>query len=264
MGELVFIGLGLYDEKDISLKGLEAAKKCEVVFAEFYTAKLTGTSVSKIEKLIGKGIEVLDREKFEKGDLIIEAAREKKVGVLVAGDPMTATTHISLRMKAKGEGIESKIIPGASIITSAPALLGLQIYKFGRTASLPFPKEGFFPTSPYDIVKENLENDLHTLILLDIDEHTEKYMWANEGLKLLLEMEDDRKEEVISQGTLVCVLGSVGSEKPIARAGFLKDLLEEYFGEGLHCLIIPGKLHFTEAESLVELTGAPKEILEEA
>ncbi|UCG68395.1 MAG: diphthine synthase [Thermoplasmata archaeon] len=263
MGELVFIGLGLYDERDISIRGLETAKECDVLFAEFYTARLTGTSVSKIEKLIGKRIEVLDRKVFEKGDVIIEAAREKKVGVLVTGDPMTATTHVSLRMRAKGEGIESRIIPGASIITSAPGLLGLHIYKFGKTASLPFPQEGYFPTSPYDIVKKNLENGMHTLILLDIDDHTEKYMRANEGLSLLLDMEEDRKEAVISQRTLVCVLGSVGSERPMVRAGLVKDLLQEDFGEGLHCLIIPGKLHFAEAESLVEFAGAPKEILED-
>ena len=43
VGSLVFIGLGLYDEKDISLKGIEEIKNSELVFAEFYTAKLMGT-----------------------------------------------------------------------------------------------------------------------------------------------------------------------------------------------------------------------------
>ena len=35
------------------------------------------------------------------------------------------------------------------------------------------------------------------------------------------------------------------------------------FGEGLHSLIIPGKLHFMEAEALVEFGGAPEEIIQE-
>jgi diphthine synthase len=257
MGEIVFIGLGLFDERDISLKGLEVAKSCDVLFAEFYTASLTGTTQSKIEELVEKTIEILDREEMEKGDAIMEAARRKKVGVLVAGDPMTATTHLSLRLRAKQEGIKTNIIPGASIITSAPALSGLHIYKFGKTTSLPFPKEKYFPMSPYDVIKRNLKNELHTLILLDIDENAKKFMRANEGLKLLLEIEKERKEGVISADILVCVLGSVGSEEPIVRAGFLKN-----FGEGLHCIIIPGKLHFMEAEALVEFAGAPKEILE--
>jgi diphthine synthase len=262
MGEIVFIGLGLYDEKDISLKGLEAAKDCDLLFAEFYTAKLTGTSVPEVEQMVGKSIDVLDRKEFEKGDVIIMVARDSKVGVLVAGDPMSATTHVSLRLRAKEEGIETRIIPGASIVTSAPGLCGLHIYKFGKIASLPYPQEGYFPTSPHEIISENLKNGMHTLVLLDIDEHAGKFMRGGEALKLLLKMEEEKGDGVIVDGTLVCVLGRVGSDDPVFRAGFIMDLVKEDFGEGLHCLIIPGKLHFMEAEALVELGGAPREILD--
>jgi diphthine synthase len=262
MGEIVFIGLGLYDKKDISVKGLESAKDCDVLFAEFYTAKLTGTTVPELEQMVGKSIDVLDREIFEKGDIIILAARDSKVGVLVAGDPMSATTHVSLRLRAKEEGIDTRIIPGASIVTSAPGLSGLHIYKFGKVASLPFPKEGYFPTSPYEIIMENQNGGMHTLVLLDIDKDNERYMRGGEALNLILKMEEEKGDGVIMDDTLVCVLGSVGSDDPGFRAGFIKDLVKEDFGEGLHCLIIPGKLHFIEAEALVELGGAPKEILD--
>jgi diphthine synthase len=34
------VGLGLYDEKDITVKGLEIVKKCERVYLENYTAIL--------------------------------------------------------------------------------------------------------------------------------------------------------------------------------------------------------------------------------
>lgn len=37
---LFFIGLGLGDEKDITVKGLEAVKSCEKVFLEGYTSIL--------------------------------------------------------------------------------------------------------------------------------------------------------------------------------------------------------------------------------
>jgi diphthine synthase len=262
MGEIIFIGLGLYDAKDISVKGLETAKECDSLFAEFYTARLSGTSTSEIQELVGKEIEVLDRERFEQGDVIINAAKENKVGVLVAGDPMTATTHVSLRLRARNEGIKTGIIHGASILSSAPGICGLHIYKFGKTASLPFPKENYFPTSPYDIIKKNFEDGMHSLVLLDIDEHAEKYMRAGEALQLLVKMEEERGEGVIGKQTLLCVLGSVGSKDPVVRAGYFKDLVGGDFGEGLHCLIIPGKLHFMEAEALVELGGAPKEIIE--
>ena len=262
MRELIFIGLGLYDERDISVKGLEAARGCDSLFAEFYTAKLTGTSIEILQKTIGKEVTVLNREDFERGDIIIEAANNENVGILVAGDPMTATTHIALRLRAEKEGIKTRVVPAASIITAAPALLGLHIYKFGRTTTLAYPKENFFPTSPYDVIKDNLENDLHTLVLLDIDEEKKQYMRGNDALELFLRMEEERKEGVFSRDTLICVLGNVGSDDPVVRAGFVKDLLEGDFGKGLHCLIIPGKLHFMEAEALGEFGGGPREILD--
>jgi diphthine synthase len=37
---LTFIGLGLFDENDISLKGFEAIKESDLVYAEFYTSCL--------------------------------------------------------------------------------------------------------------------------------------------------------------------------------------------------------------------------------
>lgn len=38
---LYFIGLGLGDAKDISVKGLEAIKRCKRVYLEAYTSLLT-------------------------------------------------------------------------------------------------------------------------------------------------------------------------------------------------------------------------------
>jgi len=37
---LFIIGLGLGDEKDITVKGLEAIKKCEKIYLEAYTSVL--------------------------------------------------------------------------------------------------------------------------------------------------------------------------------------------------------------------------------
>ena len=135
-GRLTFIGLGLYDEKDISLKGIEDIKNCDKVYAEFYTAKLTGTVTNKIEKTIGKTVEVLSREETEKGKKILEFAKDKNVVFLTCGDPMTATTHVDIRLRAIKMGIKTRIIHGGSIITAVPGLLGLQNYKFGRTTTL--------------------------------------------------------------------------------------------------------------------------------
>ena len=56
MPMLFFIGLGLYDELDISVKGLEAVRKADKVYAEFYTSRLMGASVQDLERLYGKKI----------------------------------------------------------------------------------------------------------------------------------------------------------------------------------------------------------------
>ena len=52
---LYLIGLGLNDEKDISVKGLEIIRKCDSVYLEDYTSKLN-TTVNKMERLYSKDI----------------------------------------------------------------------------------------------------------------------------------------------------------------------------------------------------------------
>jgi diphthine synthase len=254
---LTFIGLGLFDERDISLKGLDEIKNCDKVFAEFYTAKLTGTNIKKIEKIIGKSIEILSRDETEKGDLILDTANQKNVVFLSAGDPMTATTHVDLRLRAIKKGISTKIIHGSSIVTAVSGVLGLQNYKFGRTTTLAYPEKNYFPTSPYEVIKNNIKMDLHSLILLDIQEDNKKYMNANEGMKLLLKMEEKQNQGIISKKSIICVVAQAGSEKPVALADTIKNLIKRDFGPPLHSLVLPGKLHFLEIEALKLLAQLP-------
>jgi diphthine synthase len=259
-GKLTFIGLGLYDEKDISLKGVNEIKNCDKVYAEFYTAKLVGTNINKLERIIKKNIKILTREETEKGDNILNSAKNEKVAFLTCGDSMSATTHIDLRIRAISKGIKTKIIHGSSIITAVPGLLGLQNYKFGRTTTLAYPKENYFPTSPYDIIKNNKAMGLHTLVLLDIQANKDRYMTANEGMKLLLDIEKKRLENVITNESIICVVGLAGSSIPTVKAGKIGILKDEDFGKPLHSLVVPGVLHFMEIEALEILAGLPSNI----
>ncbi len=261
---LYFIGLGLYDEKDITLKGLETARKCDKIFAEFYTSLLAGTTIDRVEELIGKPIIRLSREdvelNFEK--IVLPEAKEKDVAFLTAGDPMVATTHSDLRIRAKKAGVESYVIHAPSIY-SAVGITGLQIYKFGKSATVAYPEKNWFPTSHYDVIRENRERGLHTLLFLDIKAEQNRYMTANEAMEILLKVEEMKKEEVFTPKTLVVVLARAGSLNPTIRAGYVKDMINEDFGRQPHVLIVPGRLHIVEAEYLVEFAGAPKEILDE-
>lgn len=256
-GKLTFIGLGLFDEKDVSIKGLEEIKKSDKVFTEFYTAKLVGTNIEKLENMFAKKIEILTREETEKGEIIINSALNQDVVFLTAGDSMTATTHVDLRLNAIKKGIKTKIIHGVSIATTVPGLLGLQNYKFGRTTTLAYPEKNYFPTSPYDVIKENQKIGLHTLVLLDIQADKNKYMTANEGLKYLMEMEETKQEKIFAEDSIFCVVARAGSDNPVVSAGVYRDLIEKDFGPPLHTIVIPGKLHFMEKEALEILAQLP-------
>ena len=135
---LCIIGIGLNDEKDISLKGLEVIKSSDLVYLENYTSILS-CSVERLEQLYGQEIILADREMVESKaeDTILKEAKTKNVAFLVVGDALTATTHVDLLLRAKKAGIETKIIHSSSVLT-AVAITGLQLYSFGKTASIPF------------------------------------------------------------------------------------------------------------------------------
>lgn len=253
---LVFIGLGLGDERDITIRGLEEAKTSDVVYAEFYTSKLPKLNLEKLEKLIGKEIIVLKRKNVEEeGEkIILEKARKKKVSFLVPGDPLISTTHVYLRIEAKKRGIDTKIIHNASIISAAPSMAGLQNYKFGRSTSILFPEERFFPLTPYDVIKENLERGLHTLVFLDIKD--DKLMSPNEALKILLKMEKLRGDNVFTEENKIVVLSRIGTEDSRIFFGKVGELLNLDFGPPPHTIIVLGKLHFMEEEYLKEFGNA--------
>lgn len=260
MAGLTFVGLGLSDEADITLKGLRAIQEADVVFAEFYTSPLTDADPKKLEEAFSKKIRILSRSEVEDGKVILDAARVKNAALIVAGDPMMATTHEALRIEAADLGINVRIIHNASIVSAAPGLLGLQNYKFGRTATIPYPKPNFSPESYYDTIHGNMAAGLHTLVLLDIDQENGRYMSASDGIRLLLDIGRKRKDAVFADDTLVCVVARAGSQSALLRAGAAKKLASEDFGAYPHCIIVPAKLHYMEAEALVKLAGAPKSI----
>lgn len=261
MGRLLFIGLGLYDEKDISLKGLDAIAQCDEVYIEIYTSILAGTTISELEQLYKKKVTVLSRAELENNDMILNRAKDKTVGLLTVGDPMSATTHIELRLRAFDLRLDTELIHGASIVTAAAGLLGLQQYKFGRSTTIAYPSGNYFPTSPYEILVDNLKMGLHTLLLLEIDSEKKRYMTANEGLELLLKIGSKKRNMFFSKETLACVIAHAGSKKPVVRADKVKNLLAMDFGEYLHTIVVPGKLHFKEAESLVKFAKAPNNLI---
>lgn len=242
------IGLGLHNIQDMSLHALSVLKKADKIYAEFYT-NAYNSEIPEIEKLSGKKVTILKRSDLEENAEKNVLSRPKKnVVLLVGGDPMVATTHSDIVLRAKKLGIKTKIIHASSVY-SAVAETGLQIYKFGRTASIPYPEGNYFPTSPYDILKENQKTGAHTLMLLDVRAEEGRYMTVAEAIDLLLKMEETRKEGIFSSGTLCVGVARLGGDSLI-RAGPAREVKRLDFGPPPHALIIPGKLHFMEEEML--------------
>lgn len=259
MGELVFIGLGLHDEHGITLGGLEEARSADVVYAEQYTSGLASASLDAVQRLVGKPIRTLSREQLEGGGDVLDAAAHRKVALLVVGDPMAATTHVALRLRAASMKIPTRIVHGVSIVTAAAGALGLQVYKFGRTTTVPFVAAGFVPTSPLEAVLANRKAGLHTLALLDL-RGDGTFLSPAEAIQSLLRMAADLGTTDFGPTTLACVLSQVGSQGPRMVAGRIGELGGRDLGPPPHCLVIPGPLHFLEKEALAAFAGAPQDV----
>ncbi|PLN83772.1 putative diphthine synthase [Aspergillus taichungensis] len=264
---LYLVGLGLADEKDITVRGLEVVKKAERVYLEAYTAILL-VEKEKLEAFYGRPVIVADRELVESGsDEILAGADKADIAFLVVGDPFGATTHTDLVLRAREMGIATKSIPNASIM-SGIGCTGLQLYNFGQTVSMVFFTENWKPSSYYDRVKENVQLGLHTLVLLDIKVkepslenlargrivyEPPRYMTVAQCAAQMLETEKERKEGAWGPDSLAIGAARVGADDQKLVAGTLKELTEVDMGRPLHSLVLLGrKAHDLEKDYIRE------------
>jgi len=283
---LYLIGIGLSDESDITLKGLDAIKKCDNIFIDNYTSVLIGSSIEKLSVFYGKQVRALSRYELENkaDEIIVLPSKNKDNALLVIGDVFSATTHMSIYLSAKQKGIKTKVINNASII-NAVGITGLQIYKFGKITSISYPvskdysyfhnfsKTDDLPEllnydlTPYEVLANNLSFGYHTLFLLDIKinepspnelkkgltrskEESKFFMTVNQALMLLKKLESIANRGIISNDTKCIGVARLGTETKVIKYGTIKELISYDFGKPLHSLIIPGKLHFLEQEAL--------------
>jgi diphthine synthase len=71
-------------------------------------------------------------------------------------------------------------------------------------------------------------------------------------------VEEKHRKMIITGETLAVGVARAGSDDPTVKAGFLRDILDYDFGKPPYSLILPGDLHFMEAEALTVLAGAPE------
>jgi len=248
LGELVFVGLGLGD-RGISLAGVDAIKASELTYFERYTSPASPTLVKDLEAATGKSVVTVGREFVEDGREILQKASASRVVLAVQGDPMIATTHNDLRVRAASRGIRTTVIHGASIPSAAASESGLHYYKFGGTITFTL-ESGSHHQDVYQRIHRNLLEGQHTLLLLERDVAKGTGVEPSFVFERLLDAERNFKREVLSERTLAVVLGRVGMKDEAVVGGPIGSLRERAFGPPPHCVVVPARLHFTEEEAL--------------
>ena len=254
---LRFVGLGLWDERSVTIRGRDAIRGADRVYAERYTSRLMGATFDALERFHDTDITVLDREDVEQHpDQLLQQATDHDVAFLVGGDPMVSTTHVDLRLRAADHGIDTELIHGTSAASAAASLTGLQNYRFGKATTIPFPEtfggDGV-PQSVIDTIEANRERGLHTIVFLDLDESGDRNLTGDRAAGLLAMHDPD---------LVAVVLARAGSDSPLVHADRLAVLAEMDFGGPLHLLVIPGTVHEMEAEALETFADAPRDCLE--
>mmetsp|Transcript_9682 Transcript_9682/g.42244 ORF Transcript_9682/g.42244 Transcript_9682/m.42244 type:complete len:287 (-) Transcript_9682:26-886(-) len=261
---LYVVGLGLGDEKDITVNGLEAVKRCERVYLEAYTSVL-GVPKERLEALYGREVVVADREFVEQGiDGMLNEALKMDVAFLVVGDAFAATTHSDLVLRAKGLGCKVKHIYNASIM-NAVAGCGLQLYRFGQAVSICFFTRTWRPDSFYDRIKENADLGLHTLLLLDIrvkepsvealcrgkkEYEPPRFMSCATCARQMLEVEDARGEKVYGPDSMCVAVARMGQDDELIKSCTLKEMCNIDMGGPLHSMVLVGETHPLENDML--------------
>ncbi|CAR30518.1 diphthine synthase [Lachancea thermotolerans CBS 6340] len=268
---LYLIGLGLSYTTDITVRGLEAIKKCDRIYLEHYTSILMAASLEELEQFYGKPVTLADRELVESGcEEILRDADKQDVAFLVVGDPFGATTHTDLVLRAKRQGLPVEVIHNASVM-NAVGSCGLQLYTFGQTVSMVFFTDDWRPDSWYNKIWENRKIGLHTLVLLDIKVKEQsienmargrliyeppRYMSISQCCEQLLEIEETRGTKAYTPDTPVVAISRLGSASQEFKSGTIEELSRYDAGEPLHSLVILGRqCHELELEYLLDFAS---------
>lgn len=287
---LTFVGLGLYDERSVTLAGRDAIRGADRAFAEFYTSDLVGTTVDELAAAHDIEIAVRSRAGVERDpEPVLAAAESADVCFLAAGDALVSTTHVDLRLRAEARGIDTRVVHGVSAASAVPALCGLQNYRFGKAVTLPFPDAHGAETVPPSVVESvesNRERGHHTLCYLDItadDAHRARRAERGarrQGAGHEAERQDgveprnsrerdtymtaDVAADLLCEGwrdALGVAVARAGSPSPVVVADRLSALAARSFGGPLHALVLPGPLHHVERDALAALADTPEAAL---
>ena len=107
---LTVIGLGLGGPNSITMDGVIALSMSEHIFYETYTSPIHSETLEWIEMKSQRKPIHLSRKQVEEPKELVDLAKETNVSLLIVGDALSATTHVSLLLDCKQNNVEYQVI----------------------------------------------------------------------------------------------------------------------------------------------------------
>ncbi len=245
---LWFVGLGISGFRSIPNEAIKIISNADMIYLEQFTSPINKTDIAKIKTVSRGKFLIVKRWMVEDGSQILKHAKKNKVVLLSYGDPYIATTHAELKTRAIREGIRTHSIHASSSLTSVVGECGLHFYKVGRIATIMSETKSL--VAPYHIIYRNIIEGYHTVLLLEYDQDRDFFLDPKVALYSLIKTEKSQKRNVVTKSTFAIVASRIGFRNPKITCGNISSLLNTDFGKPPHTIIIPGRLHFTEADAL--------------
>ena len=241
---LWFVGLGVCPPGSIPADAARILESADIIYLETFTSPVEPSACVADAR-------PAPRWMVEDGREILDNAERATVVLASYGDPMVATTHAELRVRAISRGIRTGIVHAASVASAIFGECGLHHYKAGRTATI--MDDAKATLTPYQTTYRNAVSGNHTLLLLEYDIGRGFFLDPGAALHMMRDAEAGQKRGVFNGDTYVVVASRVGMPDQAIRAGRL-DTMEGYdYGEPPHSIVVPGPLHFTERDALLVL-----------
>lgn len=246
---LYLIGIGL-NKKDFPIGAVDLCRACEA-YIDRYTTFVDEERMSYITSLIEKRPVELGRAQMEEElpELLAEA-RDKDIALLIGGDPLVATTHKIIFIEAKKAGVKVEVKHASSILSAIIGESGLDFYRFGAICTVSRWTTNYTPTSFYETIKRNMDNNLHSIVLLDYDPVRNSSLETKEAIRIMEAAEAQYKGDLINKGRALFIMHKIAlddQQKLLTTIGEAKRLT---FPSGPTAFVIPANLSDIEKETI--------------
>ncbi len=220
------------------------------IYVDTYTSPASDWLIEWARGIAGNRVLLASRRDLEdKSWKIIEEAKSRNILILVAGDPLIATTHKALIAEATRYNVRVKIIPGVSGVCASKSISLLDYYKFGRTITIPGPWRNVEAYSIIYYIAKNACIKLHTLALLDFYEG--RQLQPSESARILLSLEEKLGVDFLGDTSILVIERAGMEDGRVTLYDSLSELAEDKRIMAVpSSLILPGSLSEIERDIL--------------